>query len=594
MAKEFKIGKHLFKEIKRGKKHFVTYDEGEIPIPAKLTKGNVDKIAEYIRRMFRKKKKQKKKAPEIMKANKLIKPIRRRQPIQVEVKQDKKEEVKHLGFPKIPNEYTINIEGIPKKFHHYHHGQPPPNLPIAKKEEKKEKEGKASDKPKYVQEEPVMTGKKRGMYGIAGKIQPSKPLPGKPSTVKIEKGVIQPREPTKDEILKMQQQGYIYDLVNKRFYKPEQPKEAKAGPKKEAVAAAAARVEEERELQRSEVQEALEAERDRLEQEAEDAAEEAEEKERAERRRRQREAEEEENQRLDFTNYVAAYYDGREAADHDVEYDLDRLERGLSQNVAALQPIAAEAKEPGISLELEAIEHEARQLAERLKDAAERQEPRLPTPGSLAQQMQAGRPLPQEYQSYANRTPPWGSTLELPPTGRGIPEVKPLSLSEIQKMMQKVPGYLGTVMSDELEKLPWSDSHDCCCIFNKSKLSDNDNGTHWESILLSPTKSKSLEIYDSLAMPIQGHVIKQMEDVIKKLNLPYELKLKINGKRDQMIFKDGNSTNSCGFFAMDFLNKRNKGQSFSEASGYGNPTAAEKALIPIEKRFKYLSLRGKL
>lgn len=112
---------------------------------------------------------------------------------------------------------------------------------------------------------------------------------------------------------------------------------------------------------------------------------------------------------------------------------------------------------------------------------------------------------------------------------------------------------------------------------------------HWVAVLISPVKSKSVEIFDSLAdlSPLTGkkleRVVKELKEKVEALSLPYRLKLKTNEVRSQRA-----NSSSCGFFAASFLLDRARGKTFAEASHYNSITDAEASLKPLEKEFKYL------
>lgn len=156
--------------------------------------------------------------------------------------------------------------------------------------------------------------------------------------------------------------------------------------------------------------------------------------------------------------------------------------------------------------------------------------------------------------------------------------------TQIDKVMEKVPGYLGTYAIDTLHDAPFSTRDDTCLVLNSDK--SRGPGVHWVGIWMSPTKDKSVELFDSLAgeSPLDK---KRVVDILKRkvdaMKLPYRLKLKINTNRLQRA----NSSN-CGIFACHFLLDRARGKSFADATHYGGIQAAEGAMKPLEEQFKYL------
>ncbi len=150
--------------------------------------------------------------------------------------------------------------------------------------------------------------------------------------------------------------------------------------------------------------------------------------------------------------------------------------------------------------------------------------------------------------------------------------------------MKPIAGFKGVYCFDEMDKIPLSRTQDSSFVLNTDPSTKK--GCHWVAIWISPTRDKSVEVYDSLVemsplkLPILKNYLKQR---IETMGLPYRLKLKLNEVRDQRA-----NSNSCGYFATKFILDRARHVPFDVASGYKSVTEAENALKPIEKEFQYL------
>jgi hypothetical protein len=168
--------------------------------------------------------------------------------------------------------------------------------------------------------------------------------------------------------------------------------------------------------------------------------------------------------------------------------------------------------------------------------------------------------------------------------GRG--EDKTTYDEQLNKILAPVRGYQGCFASDEIHKVNVSGNEDTSFVLNSD--SHDKGGTHWVAVWISPKKDKSVELFDSLAdeSPLNvKKVVAELKKKVEALNLGYRLKFKHNSVRDQRA-----NSSSCGWFASHFILDRARGKSFVEASGFGGGSisGAEKALIPLEKRFKYI------
>ena len=169
---------------------------------------------------------------------------------------------------------------------------------------------------------------------------------------------------------------------------------------------------------------------------------------------------------------------------------------------------------------------------------------------------------------------------------RGLSEI------DIDKIMSKYPEYLGTVASDEIEKLKIPHQGRFGFVMNLDKRKDK--GSHWVSVFgdARPSGSSSIEYYNSFAEPPTADFMKQIKQVVSKMDGSTYLKFKEN----KIVQQDDNSSN-CGYFATKFLIDRFRGKPFAEASGYDDHIKGEKDIEKFKKSmpdFKYMSGEGLL
>ena len=169
--------------------------------------------------------------------------------------------------------------------------------------------------------------------------------------------------------------------------------------------------------------------------------------------------------------------------------------------------------------------------------------------------------------------------------GQGeISNSRGLYSSEIDAYMKKHPEYLGTVASDKISDLNPNGERNAF-IVNLDK--SNEPGSHWISLFISSRDDeRSVEYFDSFGKDPPANISRGIKKFVDKMNTPTKLLMKINKVKHQ--FED---TASCGLHAINFLEKRIKGISFAEASGFINlkklqMAKYEKEALKIEKRFK--------
>lgn len=130
---------------------------------------------------------------------------------------------------------------------------------------------------------------------------------------------------------------------------------------------------------------------------------------------------------------------------------------------------------------------------------------------------------------------------------------------QIDDLMKDYPCYKGTFADDELDSIPVSKK--MCWVGNTD--TKNGYGKHWYAVYID---GSDCMYYDPFGDEPSDRFVKQLSNLIQKINPERYLKLKINSVKNQDI----NSTN-CGFHAIAFLNKIHNGKDFKTATGYIEP-----------------------
>jgi len=152
--------------------------------------------------------------------------------------------------------------------------------------------------------------------------------------------------------------------------------------------------------------------------------------------------------------------------------------------------------------------------------------------------------------------------------------------SEVSKLLSKfrARGFLGTFSIDQIPAaITPKNKKQVSFILNI--VPHNIQWGHFVSVFIDGARN-TLEYFDPLGMePVKGFK-KAITPLLESMKLPSPPQLKINRIRNQAL----NSSN-CGYFAMRFLIRRYKGESFRQASGYDEALSLHKSEAGI-RRFK--------
>ena len=154
--------------------------------------------------------------------------------------------------------------------------------------------------------------------------------------------------------------------------------------------------------------------------------------------------------------------------------------------------------------------------------------------------------------------------------------------SEVSKLLSKfrARGFLGTFSIDQIPAAIISKNRKQVS-FILNIVPHNIQWGHFVSVFIDGARN-TLEYFDPLGMePVKGFK-KAITPLLESMKLPSHppFQLKINRIRNQAL----NSSN-CGYFAMRFLIRRYKGESFRQASGYDEALSLHKSEAGI-RRFK--------
>jgi len=150
---------------------------------------------------------------------------------------------------------------------------------------------------------------------------------------------------------------------------------------------------------------------------------------------------------------------------------------------------------------------------------------------------------------------------------------------QIENVMDqyKKEGFKGVYAIDEISKIPVSDKMGVVLNLDKS----NQPGSHWVALYIDADDDQSVEYYDSYGEDPPESLMKDLKELVNKINPSTYLKFKVNKIKQQSETSD-----NCGVFAMKFLMDRFKGIPFKECSGYSDVARSEKNAEKLKKRLK--------
>jgi hypothetical protein len=107
-------------------------------------------------------------------------------------------------------------------------------------------------------------------------------------------------------------------------------------------------------------------------------------------------------------------------------------------------------------------------------------------------------------------------------------------------------------------------------------------GSHWIAVHISRPEA-SIEYYDSLVNQPSKRFLKDIKPLIERMRDNVYYKLKVNMVKDQ-----SDSSANCGYFAINFIDKRLNGKRWDEASFFNEIDKSKQKEKEIEKYKTYL------
>ena len=158
--------------------------------------------------------------------------------------------------------------------------------------------------------------------------------------------------------------------------------------------------------------------------------------------------------------------------------------------------------------------------------------------------------------------------------GKGHTDVDGLWNTDIEKIVEKKINNIVPVIAADggNELIPYIKKNMPSFSFIINRVSSEYDGSgkngepsgHWKSVYINNSDDfQSCEIYDSLADVPSTELIKLCKKICKMINPQTTFKLKINHLKNQ-----SNTTETCGYHAIKFLEDRNNGVPWSEATNY--------------------------
>jgi len=145
----------------------------------------------------------------------------------------------------------------------------------------------------------------------------------------------------------------------------------------------------------------------------------------------------------------------------------------------------------------------------------------------------------------------------------------------------KDKGFFGVIGSNEINTIP--NQKRVGFVMNTDP--NYKSGKHWVGVYIDarPHGDQVLEYYDSFGDPPSDSFMKDIKNLIDKINPNVYLKFKINRIKHQSV-----SSENCGYFAMKFLMDRFNDKDWKDCSGYSDVLKSEKQINQFKKKFVFI------
>lgn len=162
----------------------------------------------------------------------------------------------------------------------------------------------------------------------------------------------------------------------------------------------------------------------------------------------------------------------------------------------------------------------------------------------------------------------------------GIDLDEGLTTTEINAYMDKYSpyGWKGTYPIDHISEIPVNGNEkQIAFIFNTDDSTSS--GQHWVAVYIDLVRG-TIEYYDSYADEPEPEFLKEIKELVDKIDPDRYLLFKVNKVREQ----NSNSSN-CGYFCIKFLIDRFAGKTFKECTGWNNVEKSEKEIEKFKRKF---------
>lgn len=159
-----------------------------------------------------------------------------------------------------------------------------------------------------------------------------------------------------------------------------------------------------------------------------------------------------------------------------------------------------------------------------------------------------------------------------------------LYTDEIEKILQeKTHRIIPVIASDQVKSLvPLVDKNTKDFAFVMNLDNSKQPGSHWVAVYIS-RPDVSVEYYDSLVHQPTREFMRDIKLLVEKMEDNVYYKFKVNMIKDQ-----SDDSSNCGYFAINFLDKRLNGGKFKEASFWEEVDASGQGEKEIEKYKSYI------
>ena len=159
-----------------------------------------------------------------------------------------------------------------------------------------------------------------------------------------------------------------------------------------------------------------------------------------------------------------------------------------------------------------------------------------------------------------------------------------LYTDEIEKILkEKTHRIIPVIASDQVKSLvPLVDKNTKDFAFVMNLDNSKQPGSHWVAVYISRPDA-SVEYYDSLVHQPTREFMRDIKLLVEKMEDNVYYKFKVNMIKDQ-----SDDSSNCGYFVINFLDKRLNGGKFKEASFWQEVDASTRGEKEIEKYKSYI------